>query len=121
MSSVDLSRVEPPELLGLAVSNLTKLNLSSTSLTTNQATNLLSQIKDSKTLLDVDLSGVCLVQVSEVVLSEGVRGLVKVNLEKTGLAAEQCTAIFQEILHSTTLEQVNLAQVRLTQVPVELP
>lgn len=120
LANISLFSGETPELLGLAVCGLTCLNLSSTSLSTSQAIGLFTHMAGSQTLEDVDLCSVDLRLVPEDVLSKGVAGLVKINLEKTHLTGDQSVLVFKEILTSTTLEDVNLAHVHLAQVPADL-
>lgn len=119
LAGVKLKNV-PAELLGQAVGNLHKVNLSQTNLNKEQCIAVLKSCITSSTLKDVSLAGVTLRYVPAELLGQAVGHLNKVKLNNTRLNTEQCIIVLKSCITSPTLKDVSLRGVNLNNVPDEL-
>jgi len=110
----------PSELLGRAVGNLEKVDLSGTLLNTEQCIAVFKSCITSLTLKDVALELVCLNDVPSEVLGQGVGNLEKVNLGYTSLSTLQIKAVLKSCITSPTLKDVTLEEAELDNVPTGL-
>jgi len=119
LEGAKLSEV-PAELLANSISRLQVVNLSCTKLTTEQCVALLKASISSTSLTNVNLYGANLSKVPAELLANSISRLQDVNLHLTYLTTEQCIALLKASLSSTTLTNVDLGFVDLSEVPAEL-
>jgi len=112
----DLSQV-PEKLVGPAVKLLEKVSLNLTRLTKGQSRSIFDHICTSTSLIDLQLQGANLYQVSLESLSPAIARLVKINLQDTCLESlEQANQIHLAISSSSMLKDVNLKNLGFRQV-----
>lgn len=114
LSSVDIS------LVSLATSRLTKADLEYTMLTPDQVSGILLESLSSDNLLDLDLSYNTLSFVPPELLSRAVSRLRRVGLKFTKLSTDQATSLINASLDSTSLQDISLYRVNLSDVPFHL-
>jgi len=95
----------PHQLLADAIRPLTHLNISDTSLTTDQCSALFSSLPDSK-LEYLDISGIPLSSVPTNILAKGVCSLREVDLSTSQTTSQQVIAILTNSKNSKTLKKV---------------
>jgi len=117
--NVDLQKV-PAELLARAVNNLHEINLSGTFLTTEQSIAVSKACVSSTTLVNVSLASSDLKQVPAQLLAKAVKHLEKIDFEYTNLTNEQCIAVLEACVSSTTMLNLSLYNIDLHKVPPEL-
>jgi len=110
LEGTNLSKFEP-NLLADAVSKLVKVNLTDTDLSTDQLLTILNRIKDSNTpiLKSLSLNLLRLYRVPDNVLTGAVAKLESVELQSTGLSANQITEILSQMLKSSNLKHLSVA------------
>jgi uncharacterized protein YjbI with pentapeptide repeats len=116
---VNLSEVDP-ELVANAVCRLQTVGFNLTDLTSQQCVKLMEKSLSSNTLVNMNLRKVNLSGVDPVLLANAVCRLQTVYLGRTDLTSQQCVQLLEKSLTSTTLVNMNLYGVNLSEVDPEL-
>merc|ERR550519_987593 len=96
------------------------VNLEYTSLVTDQCTQILDASLASTTLSDLNLEGINLSEVPADLLATAVSRLRNVNLGITDMTTDQCVTVLDASRSSTTLTDLDLADIDLSGVPADL-
>ena len=106
-------------MVARAVCRLKTINLNYTCLTAEQSTELLEASLSSTSLVEVDLWGADLSRVSSEVLARSVGRLQKVDISWIEMTANQCIAVGQAVLSSTSLRHADIRGI-LKHLPTQL-
>ena len=110
----------PAKLLAKAISSLQTVNLWTVTyakqLTPNQCAKVLEAILTSQTLINVEMDCNYLREVNADLLARAISRLETVNLECTSLTTDQCVKVMEACISSTTLVNVSLSFVNLTEL-----
>ena len=102
----DLTSLEP-QLLGLAINKLEKVNLSGSKLFGDQLNSMMDQL-DFKSLQDLNFDYLDLSQISELGLSKLLSSARKISLKKCKLTPQLLNSALEAIENKTKLKRVNL-------------
>merc|ERR1712080_455315 len=102
------------------MASLRSVNLGGSKLNPEQCISLLTQISQSRTLSKINLQEVSLDQVPDKLLGDVVLRMRQMNLSWTNLSSQQCVEILTSCVESSTLVDLVLAGVHLTEVPIEI-
>jgi len=116
---VNLSSV-PSEALAKSLSLRAKLSLEYAVLTTEQWTQVLESCSKSRSLEHVRFSHVNLAKVPDGLLSQAIIVTKSADISGSGVTHSQIGHIFKNIPSSTTLKELNLQGIDLSQVPVDM-
>ena len=119
ISSVDLSKI-PSSLLASVTTRCDSVDLSFSTLTPHQITDMLKSAISSKTLGNLQLTGVDLSSVPESILARALTNMTRASLGKTKLTASQVTSLLVANLGKSRLRHLNLSQCRLGGVDSEV-
>merc|ERR1712080_734905 len=98
-------------------SNIVKLDLSNLKLDKKQLKELLTTVRDTGPLEDLNFTQCLnLAEVPAFLIAQSASRLTRVNFSQTCLTTQQCTALLSNSLHSSTLQDVNLSHINLSQV-----
>jgi len=118
---MDLTDV-PADLLGRASGHLQSIKLGETTLTTQQCLALLNSCISSSTLQEISLEKAQFNEVPAELLGRAAGNLTKININgiQSNSTTEQCMAVFNSCISSTTLVDISINRVNLQAVPAEL-
>jgi len=110
----------PTELASTALLRVQKLKLKNSSISSSQLVALFEQLPLSKTLQELNMDQVDLDRVSSQLLAEAICSLRRASLDSCSLTPEQCVALFSRSLSSTSLEELNIYNSSVREVPSQL-
>eukprot|EP00092_Neocalanus_flemingeri_P013785 GFUD01014868.1.p1 GENE.GFUD01014868.1~~GFUD01014868.1.p1 ORF type:complete len:403 (+),score=69.42 GFUD01014868.1:1-1209(+) len=116
---VNLSSI-PSQILANALSLRTKLSLEYAVLSTNQWTEVLQSCGKSQSLEQVRFAHVNLSEVPVSLISQVINLTKSADISGTGLTSSQVSHILKNLTLSTTLKEVNLQGIDLSQVSSEI-
>ena len=112
IASVDLSKL-PSLLLTSVLSRSDSVDLSYSSLTSEQITDVLKSVITSQSLKELHLTGINLSSVPECTLARAVTNVTRASLGKTKLTGGQVTSVLAANLGKSRLRHLDLGQCRL--------
>ena len=112
IASVDLSKL-PSLLLTSVLSRSECVDLSFSSLSSEQITDVLKSVINSQSLKELHLTGIDLSSVPECILARAVTNVTRASLGKTKLTGTQVTSVLAANLGKSRLRHLDLGQCRL--------
>ena len=119
LSNIDLSKI-PSQLLTSVVGKCSSINFSSTNLTHDQVSDILTCVIMSNNLKYLNLNSCNLSTIPESTLARAVVNVDSVHLRKTKLTNSQVTSLMAANLGRSKLRQLDLSNVNMSGVDSEL-